>query len=79
MIDLPYSIAEAIARAITWLSFDELPEDERPEKRIWQDGPKLREWFAAVKKRREEKYGTDGKQPIEDPVQNAAAKDLIVG
>lgn len=37
--------------------------------------------FAAVKKRRDEKYGgsSDGAGEIENPVQNAAADALVVG
>lgn len=78
IIDLPYTVAEAIQRALTWLSFEELEESERPPRRIWQDDSKLKEWFAMVKKRREEKFGGKSTE-IEDPVQNEAAKGLLVG
>lgn len=77
--DLPFHVHDAIAKGLAFAGFDELPLDERPPKKIWLDPPKLEEWFDAVQKRRDEKYGGDGKQEIEDPVDNAAAKGLISG
>lgn len=60
-----------------FLSFEELEQGERPPKSIWLDGDKLTSWFDRVKRERERKYG--GGQDIADPVENAAAKALIVG
>lgn len=59
-----------------FVSFDELPEEETPPREIWLDPDRLKTFFDNVKKNREEK--SKGKQ-IEDPVENQAAKDLIVG
>lgn len=73
---------DAIRLAAIFLSFEELPEDERPDRAIWLDGPALTAWFAEVKRRREEKYSSDGHgwdKSIEDPVENQAARGLIVG
>lgn len=78
LMDLPAKLAEAIHRALTCLSFDELLDDERPPRRIWTDNRKLKEWFAQVSKRRQEKYGGSSRE-IEDPVQNQAAQELLVG
>lgn len=78
LTDLPHTLFTAIQTALTFLSFDELEEDERPPKRIWLDGEAMKDWFREVKRKRKEKYGGDGHQPIDDPVQNAAAKGLIV-
>lgn len=77
--DCPHVLFEAIRTALLVLSFDELPEDERPARRIWDDGEKLNEWFKDVRRRRDEKYGKDSPGPIEDPVENEAAKALIGG
>lgn len=78
--DMPYTLYEAVSKGLLFLGFqEELPDDERPPKSIWLDPTKLKEWFEAVKKRRDEKYGVDGKKPIEDPKDNAAAKGLIAG
>lgn len=77
--DCPYTIFDAIRLGDMFLGWDELPKDERPPKRIWLDGEKLEEWFVMVNKRREEKYSGKGDRHIEDPVQNEAAKGLIVG
>lgn len=48
---------DAIRHALGWLSFDELPRDERPPRNIWTDPKRLSEHFKAVERRREEKYG----------------------
>lgn len=82
--DCPYTIFDAIRMGGIFLSWDELPADERPPKRIWMDGDALQEWFHEVERRREEKYGSGGgssgwDKSIEDPVSNPAAKGLIVG
>lgn len=80
--DLPYTLFDAIRSALVFLSFDELPADEQPPKRIWLNANKLSEWFQAVKRRRDERMneGTSGSSaPIEDPVQNDAAAALVVG
>lgn len=60
-----------------FLSWDELPREERPPRRIWRDGAKLKEWFDDVSEKR--KRDMDPKRQIEDPVDNAAAAGLIVG
>lgn len=76
--DAPHVLFEAIRSALVFLSFDELPKDERPPKRIWLDGDQLSEWFKHVERQRDRKYGGDGPGPIEDPVDNDAARSLIV-
>lgn len=77
LTDLPHTIFDAIRSASIYLSFDELPDDERPPKRIWRDGEAMGEFFDDVRRRRDEGTGSD--THIEDPVENQAARDLIVG
>jgi hypothetical protein len=82
--DCPHLFFEALRTAMVVLSFDELPKDERPPKHIWLDGEKLTAWFKDVERKREDKYGGGGGDasrpgPIEDPVENEAARSLIVG
>lgn len=78
--DVPHTFFEALRTAILILSFDELPRDERPPRRIWLSGEKLTGWFEDVERKRDEKYGgKDGPGPIEDPVDNEAARSLISG
>lgn len=61
-----------------YISFDELPSDERPPRRIWLDDDALTAHFQRVERDREAKYGGgDSAGPIEDPVSNDAAKLLI--
>lgn len=80
LADVPYHLHDAIAKGMAFVGFDELPSEERPPKHIWLDEDKLRSWFDAVEKRREEKYsGTSDRQPIEDPVENEAASSLVSG
>jgi hypothetical protein len=74
--DLPHNIHDAISQGLVFIGFDELSEEERPPRNIWLDPELLTEHFANLKRERKEK--AEGRA-IEDPVQNAAAKDLIVG
>lgn len=76
--ELPYIWFDAIRRALTFLGFDELEPDERPPKSIWLDDEALRLHFDQVKVMREEKWGS-GEERIDDPVENPAAKDLLIG
>lgn len=79
LADMPHTLFTAIRMGLNFLSFEELPSEEQPPKKIWLDGEKLEEWFAAVKKNREDMYSGKGDKQIEDPVDNAAANGLIVG
>lgn len=82
--DCPHTLFEAITLGLRFLGFDELPDDERPPKRIWLDASRLTDWFDEVKRKRNREMGGGGgsggsNQAIEDPVDNEAAKGLIVG
>lgn len=80
--DLPYNLFEAIRLALIFVKFEEMPKEERPPKRIWLDAEALDEHMKWVDKQREAKFKVDKdgqSQDIEDPVQNEAAKMLIVG
>jgi hypothetical protein len=79
--DLPYTLFEAIRMALMFLGFEELPDEERPPKRIWLNAKLLKEHFEAVKRARKAAYSGSGdsSREIEDPVENEAAKGLIVG
>lgn len=72
--DLPYKLFEAIRDGMTFLSFEELLEHERPPKRLYDQPEKLNAWFKEI--RRRQRQDRDH-APIDDPVQNEAAKDLI--
>lgn len=76
LLDLPHTFYEAVRAALLFLSFDELPQDERPPKRIWTDGGRLAEWFDRI--RRDRNRDVESKS-IEDPVENDAASSLISG
>lgn len=72
LADLPHTLTDGIMLGLQFLSFGELPKDEKPPRAIWFDGEKLKAHFEAVEKRRDEKYGgKDGdSKEIEDPVEN---------
>lgn len=78
LADVPHHLADAISKGLAFVSFDELPSDEKPPRMIWLDEERLSDWFDEVAKRREEKWSGESKE-IEDPVQNAAARSLIAG
>lgn len=75
--ELPGGYFDAITMALSFLSFEELPDDDRPPRKIWLNNEALKEHFAAVKARYKAKGDPNAPEPIEDPVDNPAAKDLI--
>lgn len=74
--DLPATIFSAIRDGLLYLSFEELPAEDQPPKRLWRNADGLRSWFEDVRRHRGHDRD-DGE--IEDPVDNEAAKGLIVG
>lgn len=71
--ELPHNVFENIQHAMFYLSFEELPEEERPPKRIWRDSDRLKEWFAEVKRLRAAAVNPDSAiadRPIDDPKSN---------
>lgn len=78
--EIPHLWFDAIRKAIVFLSFEEnLEKEERPPKSIWLDKDKLETHFAWVEQRRKERYSGKGDEEIKDPVENDAAKALLVG
>lgn len=77
--DVPHSLFDALRQALIFIGFQDLPDDERPDRKIWHDADALKEHFDLVKKRWEEKLDPKGNGEIDDPVQNAAAKGLLIG
>ena len=57
--DCPHTLHEAILTALRILQYEEFPKDERPPKRIWLDGDKLKDWWEEIERQREAKYKTD--------------------
>lgn len=73
LTDLPYALFDQILGAMVVLSYEELPKDERPPKRIWDDPEGLRDWFREVERRRDAKYGTGSGEPMQE---NEYAREL---
>lgn len=78
--DIPAIWFDAIRKALTYISWQEnLEEDEVPKRAIWQEPDKLTDHFNWVKQKRKEKFDIKGGGEIENPVENEAAKALVVG
>lgn len=75
--DLPFTIHQAIHMALYFLSFDELPLKERPPKKIWLDGDKMKLWFDEVKANRETEMSGEG--DYQSMPQNQALKEMFKG
>ena len=77
LIDLPFTIQNALLAALGFLSFDELPEDERPPERIWLDGDRMKAWWTEVKRLRKAKMEGHGDQA--KMAKNSLTNRLFVG
>jgi hypothetical protein len=67
--DAPYEWFAAVRFALMVLSFDELPTEDRPPRRLWTDAAAMEKWWAAVKERRAAEARGESKH-IEDPIDN---------
>lgn len=82
LADLPYTLHDAIVAALGFLSFDELPSDERPPRSIWLDPKAMRKHWRKVERDRDAKYNPDKKiddMPGGEVIQNSATDDLLIG
>lgn len=80
---MAYPLFDAISRGLDVLQWREnaMEDEDIPPSRIWCDDEKLAEHFKGVRRRMKERYGSgDGwDSEIEDPVQNQAARGMLVG
>lgn len=81
--DMPYPLFEALQLALHFLTYEELPKDERPKPEIWLEPKEMKQHWKAVDARRKAKYGGKedsdrmGDEPIDGPVsENEAVKDI---
>lgn len=54
-MDLPYTIFNLIVNGLYFVSFEELPKEERPRKSIWLDKELMAEHWREVERMREDK------------------------
>jgi hypothetical protein len=73
--DLPYTIMHAIRLALVYLSWEQLPKEEQPPKKIWLDNDRLESWFAEVTRNRESKARGEGDHMAMP--QNALLKQMM--
>jgi hypothetical protein len=71
--DAPYPLFHAIKRALMFLNFDEMREEDIPPRKIWLDNEELSRWFADLKREHRQDRGGG----IEDPQRNSVI-DLMV-
>lgn len=77
--DCPYRTFDALLHGLAFLSFEELPKEDRPPKRLWLDGEKLDEWFQDVRARQRRDAEAQARgQDIEDPVDQRGARSRLV-
>lgn len=80
LADLPWPFFDAIRQAFSIISWQELPDDERPPKRLWLDSEGLGMWFARVKRERERKYGLKPGESDGGPMEESGlVDDLVIG
>lgn len=77
LVDLPFKLHEAINTALTFLSFEQLPKEERPHKRIWLDAEALDRHWDSVLQARENK--AKGHGDLQGMAQNDLVKSIMVG
>jgi hypothetical protein len=77
LVDLPYTIFNLISNSLYFVSFDELPKEERPKKSIWMDSELMEEHWRAVEAMRKDK--TEGRADTSQMPRNALIDELIVG
>lgn len=78
LYDAPHLFVEAIRAALYFLSFEELQDEERPPKKYWLNGDKMKQWWADVKSNRKRKIGGDGGDYQSMP-ENELLKQAFVG
>lgn len=79
LADMPVPIHDAIMAGLQFASYDELPDEERPPRKIWWDKDAMRTWWTMVERKRDEKYGTGDKPPAgTSEERNALVEELVV-
>lgn len=74
LVDAPHVFVQALSQALYYLSFENLPEHERPPKAIWLDSDKMESFSAMVQENRAAgRHGFD----LAGMPQNEHAKTLL--
>lgn len=74
--ELPAPYFEHIRVSMIYLGFEEMPEDDRPPKSIWQEPDALKRHFDELKANRKRQADPTAAEPIEEPVQNDLTKHI---
>lgn len=76
LADLPYNIHDAIRMGLAFLSYEELPKDEQPPRRIWLDADRMKAWWDEVERKREDKYGGGREKSTSNMSRNAIMDEI---
>lgn len=77
LAELPFTIFNLIANSLYFVSFDELPKEERPPKSIWLDGGRMEAHWDAVEAKRRDK--DQGRGDTSQMPKNSLIDQLVVG
>lgn len=75
--DAPWLFVQAVRRALQYLSFGELAEEEQPPRKLWEDDSKLKDWFDEVKRNRKSK--SKGEGDYQSMPENEALREIFKG
>lgn len=75
--EMPATHFDLIRRSMIFLGFEEMPQEDRPPRKIWMDDKLLVEHFNRLREKRSAEAGGDSvsREPME---QNSLAKEMIV-
>lgn len=76
--ELPAPHFDAVRLSLIFLSFEELPKDEQPPRKIWLDDEELKRHFAAVEQKRKDEADPNRSASEEPMKSNSLAKQMIV-
>lgn len=77
LADLPFTIFNLIANSLFFVSFDEMPKEDRPPKSIWLDSDRMEQHWAALDAKRRDKE--QGRADTSKMPRNALIDQLVVG
>jgi len=74
--EMPGQHFDLIRRSMIFLGFEEMPEEDRPPRKIWLDDKELVAHFDRLKEKRKAEAGGDTVST--DMTENSLAKDMII-
>lgn len=77
--EMPAPHFDLVRRSLMFLGFEEMPEEDRPPKKIWLDDEALMSHFVRLKEKRKEETKSNSTTQSSEPMkENSLAKQMIV-